>query len=96
MLESAAVSETANSSEQSASAAPRESVNPGVPAKVESGVSTPGEGVPAASAGPIFVKREKLRMRPFAKDFFMTFVYFCVAVLLVSEFVALFWLDLFD
>lgn len=39
--------------------------------------------------------RVRLRMRPPAKDSFSAFVYGCVALLLIGEFVALFWLDIF-
>jgi len=39
--------------------------------------------------------RVRLRMRPPARDSFSSFVYACVALLLIGEFVAMFWLDIF-
>lgn len=35
------------------------------------------------------------RMRPQARDLFTTFVYVCIALLLVGEVAAMFWLDIF-
>ncbi|MGN0861676.1 MAG: hypothetical protein ACI4P3_07290 [Candidatus Spyradosoma sp.] len=55
--------------------------------------STRTRNDPAAS--PEARSRARLRMRPLARDSFATFVYACVALLLVGEFVALFWLDIF-
>ena len=51
---------------------------------------------PAETAAPApKTTRAPLRMQPLAADSFTTFVYACIWVLLIGEFVALFWLDLF-
>lgn len=55
--------------------------------KTSVGVSE-APGVPA--------RRVRLRMRRYASDYFTSFVYLCVAFLAAVEFIALFWLDLFD
>lgn len=52
-------------------------------------------GVPAADSG-VPAQRVRLRMRRYASDYFTSFVYLCVAFLAAVEFIALFWLDLFD
>lgn len=37
-----------------------------------------------------------LRMQPLAADSFTTCVYACIWALIIGEFIALFWLDLFS
>lgn len=56
----------------------------------ERGDAAGGNALPQTSA-----RRRRLRMQPLATDNFSTFVYACIALLLLGEFVSLFWLDLF-